>query len=311
MNKKKLFRSLFQYRGSKDDVAHIIWERFGNDDCDCYIEPFMGKLGCLLQRNVKDGAKPKVEVVGDLNGYICNLFRAIKLEPDKLADRVDNQVLAEMDVLARDRWLRDHRQEIEKLLLSHPNAFSLDAAEWWLFYMSLLPDTSASRTARKHSIPNYSPGVFNICDKVPYLRALSDRLKNVRLIYGDWRRTIRACPPGKITAVFFDPPYGWDAGRRMSMYEHDEPHVAKDAARVAVLLGRQPGFRVCFAGLEGEHQFPPDWEVVAWQAPKARYENRSRERLWFSPGCLKPPGDVVNAPNPKNDTDGTAACLAV
>jgi hypothetical protein len=56
--------------------------------------------------------------------------------------------------------------------------------------------------------------------------------------------------------------------------------------------------RICLAGYDGEHEFPVDWEVVEWKAcggfgsqgddeDRLGRVNSARERLWFSPACLK------------------------
>ncbi len=54
--------------------------------------------------------------------------------------------------------------------------------------------------------------------------------------------------------------------------------------------------RVALCGYEGEHEMPDQWECVAWKARGgygsqgngAGRENSKRERIWFSPACLKP-----------------------
>jgi site-specific DNA-adenine methylase len=68
----------------------------------------------------------------------------------------------------------------------------------------------------------------------------------------------------------------------------------------AIAHGERKDMRICLAGYEGEHDMPPTWEVVAWKA-KGGYgnqraegdnENAGRERLWFSPACLRPGVDT-------------------
>jgi site-specific DNA-adenine methylase len=279
MNCKKKFRALFQYRGSKDDVAHRIWERFGVD-VNVYCEPFGGRFGCLLQRDVTgEISRNSVEVVGDINAKIVNVFRAIKHAPKELAAHLSNEVLAEIDVLARDKWLRDHRQKLESLLLSHPESYWLEAAAWTIYQISLLPDTGVSRSARKKVMLSFSADIYAYDDKLGYLLALAERLKNVRLVYGDWERTVRACPGGKVTAVFFDPPYGWDSGRRMAMYDHDEPHVAKEVFLLQNSVCQRPTL-----WWRGQLSPLPHFRSHATrpnsQTADARYRDRRRGSVW-------------------------------
>lgn len=52
--------------------------------------------------------------------------------------------------------------------------------------------------------------------------------------------------------------------------------------------------RIALCGYKGEHSMPDGWECVEWKARggygsqnKNGNENAARERIWFSPGCLK------------------------
>ena len=61
----------------------------------------------------------------------------------------------------------------------------------------------------------------------------------------------------------------------------------------AIEAGRNALMRIALCGYEGEHEMPDDWEVYAYKGKKGyaaadeAMENLSRERIWFSPACLK------------------------
>ncbi len=141
-------------------------------------------------------------------------------------------------------------------------------------------------------------GMQNLYD---WFAALSSRLRRVRVCCGDWTRVLGPTPTIKqgLTGVFLDPPY--PEGRTEGIYAVDSLTVAEGVRRWAIEWGNHPLMRICVAGYElPGYEFPPDWEVVAWKA-KGGYgnqgqgagrENVHRERLWFSPGCLKPGGPV-------------------
>lgn len=132
--------------------------------------------------------------------------------------------------------------------------------------------------------------------------ALSERLRYVRVACGDWARI---CTPAVtyrhgLTAVFLDPPYDGFEG----LYGAVEENALPLSARVrtwALEMGERSDMRVCLAGYEGEHDMPPGWECVAWKA-KGGYGNQNaegndnarRERLWFSPACVRP--DALGPP---------------
>ncbi len=64
----------------------------------------------------------------------------------------------------------------------------------------------------------------------------------------------------------------------------------------AISNGDNPLLRIALCGYEGEHDMPPTWSVVAWKAhggyggqrKDGANDNADRERVWFSPHCLKP-----------------------
>ena len=127
---------------------------------------------------------------------------------------------------------------------------------------------------------------------------LSDRLRRVRVCCGDWSRVCGPTPTVKLglTGVFLDPPYALD-GRASDLYSVEMDTT--DAVREwAIERGRDPLMRVVLAGYDGEHVMPADWECVAWKA-RGGYgsqgdedgrgrANSERERLWFSPHCIRP-----------------------
>ena len=275
---------VFQYRGSKQAISFEIWPRLG--DVECYCEPFGGRLDALMDRPANH--ERRVEVVGDICAALVNFFRAVKHAPHELASLLNFEMLAELEVVARNRWLHENRVPLERLLLQHPDAFDLKAAAWYCYYQCLLVDTSGNKTPRKQIIVSWSPDLMGLGaeKKVEVLVGMAQRLVGVRVLYGSWERTIRATPPAKTIGVVLDPPYSDDSGRKLDMYQHDETFVARAAARWAYLRGKDARYRIAFCGFQGEHQFP-GWTELAWSSAKSRYENKGRERIWFSPHCLK------------------------
>ena len=129
-----------------------------------------------------------------------------------------------------------------------------------------------------------------------YMAALSDRLRRVRVCCGDWSRICGTTPTIRqgTTAVFMDPPYGEKAGRA-DLYTVEDTSVAPDVFAWCMEHGDDVRYRICLCGYEGEHDMPKSWECVEWktqggygnQGEMTGRDNRHRERLWFSPGCLK------------------------
>jgi hypothetical protein len=135
------------------------------------------------------------------------------------------------------------------------------------------------------------------------MRQLADRLRLVRITCGDFSRVLTPAVTIShgLTGVILDPPYGlkvrtkriYDDEDAASM-EHEET-VAQRAAAWAREVGEDPLYRIVLCGYEGEHEMPSSWWCVPWtarggyglQAHGRGRENREKERLWFSPGCIR------------------------
>ena len=138
-------------------------------------------------------------------------------------------------------------------------------------------------------------------DIYAYMRALAARLRNVRVCCGDWTRVLGysvTFGAHGLTGVFLDPPYSAEANREEALYAVEDLRVAHDVAAWARQNGENPLLRIALCGYEGEHDMPPSWEYVSWKTmggyahisgsdnSQARLNNY-RERIWFSPACLK------------------------
>ena len=101
-----------------------------------------------------------------------------------------------------------------------------------------------------------------------------------------------------LTGVFLDPPYSGHVGRDMELYAEESGDVAAEAREWAIENGDNPRLRIALCGYEGEHDMPEAWECVAWKAHGGYASlskgngngrcNAKRERIWFSPACLRP-----------------------
>ena len=134
---------------------------------------------------------------------------------------------------------------------------------------------------------------------------LSARLRHVRILNGDWKRTVTG-GASKILSVrqgdghcgiFLDPPYA-DTADRTAVYSHDDFQVAHEVAAWAIEHGEDPKLRIVLAGYEGEHADlfkAAGWREVEWFRGGflrggmanigADGHQQGRERLWCSPHC--------------------------
>ena len=142
-------------------------------------------------------------------------------------------------------------------------------------------------------------GVTAVTDLEAYMMALQARLRRVRVCSGDWSRVCGKSVTYKhgLTAVFLDPPYNSDADRQSDLYRVDDESIATAVREWAIENGRNPLMRIALCGYENEHgqHMPDDWDIYEWNAGSGYAaqgdnvkENGKRERIWFSPHCIKP-----------------------
>ena len=119
----------FPYFGGKSRAAAAVWSALG--DVHHYVEPFAGSLAVLLRRPHAVNRAYHSETVNDIDGLLCNFWRALQAAPDEVAHHASWPV-SEADLHARHlailRWRTD-----ERLLRLMGDAEYYDAkiAGWW------------------------------------------------------------------------------------------------------------------------------------------------------------------------------------
>ena len=116
----------FPYFGGKRRVAAEVWARFG--DVKNYVEPFFGSGAVLLHRDTP----VKTETVNDLDGLLCNFWRAVKADPEGVAAAADWPV-SEADLHPRHLWLVQKREDITQRLQADADWYDVKAAGWWVW----------------------------------------------------------------------------------------------------------------------------------------------------------------------------------
>lgn len=267
----------FPYFGAKGTIAPEIWHRFG--DPAYYFEPFAGSLGALLGR-------PKVgryEYVGDIDCQITNFYRAVQFgDPRELA-RLAKWPVSQLDLQARIKWLKSQRTRLHHNLTDDPKWYDAECAAWYAWVQSARINQSSPSI-----ILGRTSGVLRKDQNLEeYLDSLKNRLKDVVINYGDWTRIANAAlrnAKRAECAILFDPPYDTRTGRQKNLYAHDSPDVSSYVRRWALAQAKiHPRLRIALCGYEGEHDMPDDWEELPWWSRMGK----GKERIWFSPNCLK------------------------
>jgi len=307
----------FPYFGGKSAVAAEVWKRFG--DVKNYVEPFFGSGAMLLGR-----PEPFIgtETVNDVDGFVSNFWRSVRADPAAVADHA-NWPANENDKHARHAWLVGKTPSLASRLEGNPDFFDAKIAGWWVWGKCLwigggwcsgkgpwrvvdgelvkggegpgvtrqILHLSTGNGIHRPTVATYEG------EKVlAWLTDLSKRLRMVRVCSGDWSRVVKNTPTvGRgLMAVFLDPPYADTAKRTKDLYSCDSLTVAHDVREWAIAHGDDERLRIALSGYEGEHKMPKRWTCFEWKAQggyaapgTAASENRKRERIWFSPHCLR------------------------
>jgi len=277
----------------------LVWERFG--DVQNYVEPFFGSGAVLLERPTEAG----IETVNDLDCMVANFWRALKNNPDAVADAADWPV-NEVDQHARHLWLSS-QEEFRERMKTEPDYYDAKIAGWWVWGQCSwigsgwcsrqLPHLGDAGTGIHRKLPHLGNAGRGVNRQLPhlgnagmgvnrqqefvedgegisqtrdalfrYMNDLAGRLRRVRVCCGDWSRVCGPSPTVKLgTTGVFLDPPYLD-GRTDAIYSTDSLTVAHEVREWAIAQGDDRKMRIALCGYEGEHQMPESWECVEWKA---------------------------------------------
>jgi DNA adenine methylase len=305
------------YFGAKSAVAADVWEFLGN--VPHYIEPFFGSGAVLLARENFDQSK-NTETVNDKDGFVSNVWRSLQFSPDETARWCDWPV-NHADLTARKAELIRNEARLLENLAADTKWHDPVLAGYWIWAASCWIGAGLTRPGQIPHISSVGMGVHTrgprpdigkagMGVQEPYntniyawFRRISERLRYVRVVCGDWTRVCGGDWQNLLgtVGIFFDPPYAV-ADRVQNIYHHDSQTVGKDVESWCLERGRRPDYRIVVAGYECEYPslVSDGWHQKAWKAmggyanlsrgadPEERgKKNRERETLFISPHCLK------------------------
>ena len=304
----------FPWFGGKQCVAGEVWRRFGI--VETYVEPFFGSGAVLLGAP----APSRHEVVNDKDCLVANFWRAAQSAPGEVA-RIAGDPVNEADLTARHVYICEHISDLQPLVMADPEYYDITIAGYWLYsirrwigrgYASgkgawgvRLGEDGLKRLVKADGV-NGVKGIVTLQrprnkriqgreEMNAMMDALSRRIAGVLVLCGDWSRGVT---PANFTSsgvggVFLDPPY--------SSCRNIEYRVDGDVFPGIFSWCRENGARedrrIAVCGYDGEYDslVADGWSVYEWKANgglanqnKKGNDNKAKERIWFSPHCLKP-----------------------
>ena len=262
------------------------------------------------------------ETINDADGMVSNFWRAIQADPETTAEFADWPV-NENDLHARHIWLKGQRETLTAKLEGDPAYYDAKIAGWWVWGCACwigsgwcdesegpwsvvdgqlvhLGNAGQGVNRQRVHLGNAGRGVNRKrVELMEYFRQLSDRLRGVRVCSGDWKRICGPTPTVKQgrTGIILDPPYA-HSERNDDLYAV-EADIATEVREWCKEWTNDKRMRIALCGYEGEGHEELEaigWECVKWKARGGfssqgngdGKENPERERLWFSPSCVKP-----------------------
>jgi site-specific DNA-adenine methylase len=322
----------FPWFGGKSKVAHLVWARFG--DVPNYVEPFFGSGAVLLNRETSPGTETINDLdcmVANFWRALQHDPDAVAFYADNPVNEAD-QHARHLWLCSQEEFRERMKVEPEYYDAKIAGWWLWGQCIWigsgWCSVQRphlgnagkgvnrQLPHLGNAGTGVHRKRPHLgnagtvciedvsAPTSGRSLDILSYMNQLAARLRRVRVCCGDWSRVLGPSVTFKhgITGVFLDPPYADTADRVADLYASDSTTVAHAVREWAIANGDNRDMRIALCGYEGEHVMPESWECVAWKAKSgygsqsaAGNDNAAKERIWFSPACLRNQGVLWGA----------------
>jgi len=308
-----MLKAPFPFFGGKASVASKVWAALGQPKH--YLEPFFGSGAVLLARPNYDQSA-HVETICDADGFIANVWRALRADPDEVAKWCDWPV-NHADLSARKRRLSANEARLLEHLIADDEWFDAKLAGYWVWAACCWIGSGLTSPNKRNQRPHLTDagmGVHAISTRprangtdgdqftpkiYDWFRALSERLRRVRVVCGDWTRVCGGHWQDRLGAcgIFFDPPYGVN-DRDQGLYHRESTDIARDVRAWALERGANPDYRIVIAGYDEHGELlEHGWRAEGWKTgggyahtrradTSQGDENRTRERLYCSPHCL-------------------------
>jgi len=326
--KKGKMKAPFIYFGGKSMIAPKIWELLGNPEH--YLEPFAGSLAVLLARPHKLTTRHS-ETVNDKDCIIANVWRALKDAPEETA-RIADDIVCHVDLMAKKYYINSHQPELLLKMSNDPEYFDTKIAGYYIWASSCwigsgltcptqIPhlDSKGMGIQATHIPFLGHKGIGIQATKIPHLTgdkgintqteiyswflALSERLKKVRIVNGDWTQILGGDWQGNewnSIGIYLDPPYSDKANRTKNLYGEDSLDVAHAVREYCIKTSKKhPDWKIVLSGYFEEHQELLDcgFDFMTWKTNggygntsrkkelSQGQKNRKRETLFYTKNC--------------------------
>lgn len=285
----------FVYFGGKSRAAHLVWSALG--DVKNYVEPFAGSCAVYLSRPHDH----KIATLNDACGYIANFWRALRAEPERIAEMVDRSVI-ENDLHAVHHWLVERKADLVARLEGDKDYFDAEIAALWCWGQcswigsgwcsgkgplrsvdGMLVKSESGTVGRK--IPHLSSAGVGVHRRSPgvkrqlpdlgnrgrgvhrrenileWMLALANRMRPARVACGDWKRVTGPSVTVKHGLTGMFLDPPYSFAERDSELYATETDCSGEVREWCAANGDEPKLRIVLAGYDGEHNA---LEEIGW-----------------------------------------------
>jgi hypothetical protein len=227
----------------------------------------------------------------------------------------------ECDLHARHLWLVTNAAKLADRLMADPDYHEPRTAGWWIWGACSwigsrwcagdgpwhaepdedgIPALTLGDGGRgvNRQLPHLGDGGRGVNRKLEWLKEWFSELQagmgEARVCCGDWERIMSPGTMARngVAAVLLDPPYSLTG----AVYAQDSNTVSGDVRAWCRANGGDPMLRIALCGHDGEHNEleAMGWAVETWDNGGGYQGADDRERIWFSPACIKPERDQMD-----------------
>ena len=212
----------------------------------CYVEPFAGMLGVLLQRR-----PAKTEIANDTDKLLINWWQVVRDHPDEL--------IAGLELTPHSRYL--HQDAQQKLAEGGEDIAPVERARLWTILVeqsiAKSPNKSGWSITYSHTRGATRRGASQKIGKWHRkITGLADRIKPVQLECRPAAEILERLAANPHAVIYCDPPYPTAASEFYGNADLDVDELAE------VLL-RQKG-RVAISG------YGDEWDMLGWERHECR-----------------------------------------
>jgi len=202
MNKKSA-KPFLKWAGGKTQLISEIEKTLPNPTIDTYVEPFVGS-GAILFWILGEFAQLEKAVVNDINEDLINTYKTIQSTTKELISILEILQSEYHSLENSDDKKKEYYYQKRELFNNRKQSQTEHSALFIFLNRTCFNGLYRVNRKNEFNVPMGSYKKPTICDK-SNLMAVSEALKKVELLCGDFEQTINYVSSN--TLFYFDPPY--------------------------------------------------------------------------------------------------------